>query len=84
MSDSKCSSRSLRPKTLEELDMRLAALAIGWDGVLAEVPLFSAMIAEILKILRGLTFLNDDYYPRLPLTNLLWKHIINMLSGRQP
>ena len=47
--------------------MRLAPLVIGQDGVLAKVPLFSAMIAaEILNILRGSTFMNDDYYPTLP------------------
>jgi len=44
--------------------MRLATLAIGRNGGLAEVPLFSAMIAaEILKILSP--FMNDDYYPCL-------------------
>ena len=64
MSDSECSSRCLRPKTPEESDIRLAPLAIGQDSVLAEVPLFSATITT--EILRGSTFINDDYYPRFP------------------
>ncbi len=40
MSDSECSSGSLRPKTLEELDIRLGPLAIGWDLVVVKVPLY--------------------------------------------
>jgi len=67
MSYSKCSSVSLRPKTREESDICLIPLEIGRDGGLAEVPLFSAIIAvDILKILRGSAFMNDNYYPRLP------------------
>ena len=64
MSDSECSSRSLRPKTPKESDIRLTPLAIGQDSILAEVPLFSATIAT--EILRGSTFINGDYYPRFP------------------
>ena len=58
MDDGECSSESPRPETPEESDMRLAPLAIGRDGVLAEV-----IAAEVL---RGSTLINDDYYPRLP------------------
>ena len=46
--------------------MRLPPLVNGQDGILAKVPLFSAMIVtEILKILRSSTFMNDDYYLHL-------------------
>ncbi len=47
--------------------MHLAPLAIGRDGILAKVPLFSAVIAaEIIKPLGGSIFTNDEYYPRFP------------------